>query len=189
MIRRLLTLDQIDSIVNEDLPVEQPKQDSPKPPTSTLKVYFPNDNYQLDQFQNYENGLSGSTPSGLVTAIDYTTNADGVGFGLGVYPSNITQIDVKGVTRNWDDRYNFGLNWNSYKGKEYDINGKKFFGYLDPDYNAAMIEFLKNECKYCSIRVKGYASPQGNKTSNEKLAKKRAEYISEQLKTKWGCWY
>jgi hypothetical protein len=187
MIRRLLTLDQIDSVVKEDLPVEQPKQDSPKPPTAKLNVYFPNDNFELDSKLKYENGLTGSTANGLSSAIDYTTNCDGFGYGLNRYPSNITKIDVNGVTGNWDDRYNFGLNWNSYKGKEYDINGKKYFGYYDPDYNAAMIEFLKNECKYCSIRVKGYASPQGNQKSNEKLSKKRAEYISEQLKTKWGA--
>ena len=186
MIRKL-TVNEINDIIPRNVVIDQPKQDSPKPPTSTLKVYFPNDNFELDQFQNYENGLSGSTPSGLATAIDYTINCDGFGYGIGLYPSNITQVDVNGVTRKWDDRYNFGLNWSSYKGKEYDINGKKYFGYLDPDYNAAMIEFLKNECKYCSIRVKGFASPQGNQKSNEKLAKKRAEYIIKQLKTKWGA--
>jgi hypothetical protein len=187
MIRRLLTLEQIDTVVNEDLPVDQSKQDSPKPPTATLKVFFPNDNFELDQFENYENGLSGSTPSGLATSIDYTTNCDGFGYGIGLYPSNITQIDVNGVTRNWDDRYNFGLNWNSYNGKEYNINGKEYFGFFDPDYNTAMIDYLKNECKYCSIKVKGYASPQGNPDSNKKLAIKRAEYIVKQLKTKWGA--
>ena len=187
MIRRLLTLDQIDSIVNEDLPVDQPKQDSPKPPTSTVRVYFPNDNFELDPELKYENGLTGSTANGLVNAINYTTDCDGFGYGLKNYRSNITQVDVKGVTRTWDDRYNFGLNWNSHNGKEYNINGKEYFGYLDPNYNTAMVEYLKNECKYCTIRVKGYASPQGNKESNDKLAKKRAEYIIKQLKTKWGA--
>ncbi len=186
MIRKL-TVNEISDIITRNVVVDQPKQDSPIPPTSTLKVYFPNDNFELDQFQNYENGLSGSTPSGLATAIDYTINCDGFGYGIGLYPSNITQVDVNGVTRNWDDRYNFGLNWNSSNGKQNDINGKKYFGYLDPDYNAAMVEYLKNECKYCTIKVKGYASPQGNPESNKKLAKKRAEYIIKQLKTKWGA--
>ena len=184
---RNLTVKEINAVINKNVVVDQPKQDSPKPPTAKLNVYFPNDNFELDQFENYENGLSGSTPSGLATAIDYTTNANGVGYGIGLYPSNITQVDVNGVTRNWDDRYNFGLNWSSYKGKEYDINGKKYFGYYDPDYNTAMVEYLKNECKYCTIRVKGYASPQGNKDSNNTLAKKRAEYIIKELKKKWGA--
>jgi hypothetical protein len=186
MIRKL-TISEINEILSKNVVIEQPKQDSPKPPTATVKVYFPNDNFELDPALKYENGLTGTTANGLSSAIDYTTNCDGFGFGLKTYRSNITQVDVNGVTRNWDDRYNFGLNWNSSKGKEYDINGKKYFGYLDPDYNAAMVEYLKNECKYCTIRVKGYASPQGNPKSNEKLAKKRAEYIIKELKTKWGA--
>ena len=186
MIRRLLNVSDASEIVSKNIPVEQAKQSPVIPPTVNLRVYFPNDNYTLDQFQNYENGLSGSTQSGLSTAIDYTTNPSGLGYGIGSYPANVTQVAVKGKTDYWDDRYNFGLNWNSYNGKEYDINGQKYFGYYDPNTNAAIVSYLKNECIYCTIKTKGYASPQGFGTPNTTLAENRAKYIVEQLKANWG---
>ena len=191
MIRRLYSLEEIDSIVNNDVPVKQPKQDTPPPPTAKLKVFFPNDNASLDADLKYENGLSADTASGIGFAIDYTVNPFGEKYGLGPYQKGFTP----GKTQTWDDRYNFGLNWKSNLDEKYEINGVSYYGYLDPNYTTAMIEYLKNECKYCVVRAIGYASPQGNTVNgntdgatkyNQQLAVARGKYIIDELKKKWG---
>lgn len=181
MIKRLINVTTSSQIITNDIPIIEPKVDLPKPPPAILKVYFPNDNAKIPTA--YESGLSGASIS---DTIDYSVNCDGFQYGVGAYPSDITQKDVNGVTRTWNDRYNFGLNYKNNKGEQYSINGKQYYGYNDPNYTTAMIDFLKNECKYCVVKAKGYASPQGNSESNIKLANRRGEYIINELKTKWG---
>ena len=177
-----LTKYEITQITNESIIIPENKADSPIPPTATLKVYFPNDNAKLDGNNNYENGLSASTVSGPAFAIDYNSNPLGSGYGLGPYTKNFTP----GNTKTWDDTTNFGLNYVSKEGKTNEINGVKFYGYLDPDYTTAMVNYLKNECKYCTVKVEGSASAQGYDKSNLELAKARGEWAVSELKKKWG---
>jgi hypothetical protein len=174
-----LTPSQISSLVTESLTKQEPKVITPEKEPDPMSVYFPNDNATLPS--GYENGLSGSSQT--LDRIDYYVDPNGTGFGLGTYPSNFTP----GVTDSWPDRYNFGLN---YKGKittpSY-VDGVAFYGYFEPGYDQAIINYLNTKCKYCVVTVSGYASPQGSLPYNKKLSKARASYILKELReTKWG---
>ncbi len=174
-----LTPSQISSLVTETLTKQEPKTITPEKEPDPMSVYFPNDNATLPS--GYENGISGSSQT--LDRIDYYVDPNGTGFGLGTYPSNFTP----GVTDSWPDRYNFGLN---YKGKittpSY-VDGVAFYGYFEPGYDQAIINYLNTKCKYCVVTVSGYASPQGSLQYNKKLSKARASYILKELRdTKWG---
>ena len=183
---RVLNKSTFDEIVtgNADI-VEPPKKVSLNDPVkpTTMAVYFPNDVIEITD--KYENGLSGGTVN---LTIDYTSNPRGEGYGLGRYKADITQENINGNTTEWPDRFNYGLN--SFSMTPYNapstINGASIFGYKNPDYDEAMIAFLK-ECKYAVVEVSGYASPQGDPASNTELAKKRANEVVTELINRWAA--
>jgi hypothetical protein len=174
---KLMSVEDIDKIKIEDIKTPQQRQ-SPENPCkpSACYVYFPNDvrKYVL----NYEDGLSGTTP------IDYVDNPTGKGAGIGAYQADITKKDVRGITKNWFDGTDYGLNAGGL-GNNPDVNGVLYEGYNDPNWHAAMVLFLK-ECPWAVVNVKGYASPQGFIDSNITLANLRADGILATLKSTWG---
>lgn len=174
-----LTPSQISSLVTESLTKQEAKVITPEKEPDSMTVYFPNDNAILPS--GYENGLSGSSQT--LDRIDYYVNTYGTGFGLGLYPGKFTS----GSTKSWPDRYNYGLN---FKGRPEVLTPTKvgdntFYGYFDPGYDQAIIDYLNTKCKYCVVTVSGYASPQGKLEYNQKLSKARAKYILDEIKLKW----
>lgn len=176
-----LTTSQIQGITQGN--VENPQQkNNPTDPTppKALSVYFPNDVkiYNPD----YEDGKCGDGSD-----VDYTTNPVGYLCGLGEIQADVTQKDINGVTKTWPDRYDYGLNAGRNSTATYPtiVEGKNSFGFNDPNYSINMIEFLK-KYKWAVVKVKGFASPQGNIDSNTTLANNRAELLKEKLKNEWG---
>jgi len=177
-ISKKLTPSQVSSLVVESLTVQEPKKITSEPTPDDMVVYFPNDNANIPA--TYENGLSGATTA---NTINYNVSATGLGFGLGSYPSNFTP----GVTSAWPDRYNFGLNYKGERAPVSNVDGVPYYGYFDPRYDQAIVNFLNTKCKYCVVEVTGYASPQGSAPYNQKLANARAKAIRDELRdTKWG---
>lgn len=177
-----LTIQERSDTVSEEQIIPQIKTVTPEPDLIGLKVYFPNDNSSYNL--GYENGLSGAT---VAEAIDYTINSDGHGFGLdGGSVADTTQKDVKGVTKRWADRYNYGFNYSVNSGKTPKIttpSSDVINGFYDPNRVAILGKHLTEICPHCQVEVKGYASIQGYGGSNIKLANKRADTIIKQLKT------
>jgi hypothetical protein len=179
---KLMSKQNVDKIVSSEIKTEQKRESlkNPAPAPKPCNVYFLNDVRKYNP--DYEDGyLSGTT-----TPIDYNTNTQGEGQGVGYYKADITQKLYNGITRSWLDNKNFGLN----AGRDSEcetsvVNDFKYNGYNDPNWHAAMVEFLKS-CPWAVVNVTGYASPQGFQKSNERLADLRADGILETLKSTWG---
>jgi hypothetical protein len=180
-----LTTSQISSIENRQVEIPQPRQ-SPTNPTTpqTMPVYFPND--VKEYVETYEDGQC--IVDGLQVNIDYQENCDGFGCGLGTYPADVTQKDVNGVTRTWPDRWDYGLNSgrNSTEDKPTIVEGPNAaFGFNDPAYTQDMVSFLI-KYPWAVVNFKGFASKQGNPSSNTKLADQRASLLRDKLIETWG---
>lgn len=177
-----LTKTQRDTIETSTVEIPQPKSapEDPKAP-DTMSVYFPND--IKDYVSDYEDARCSDGSN-----IDYEQNCDGFGCGLGTYKADITQKDVKGKTIEWPDRYDYGLNNGRISTKDvptFVLPPNAAFGFNDPAYGNNMIEFLK-KYPWAVVNFKGYASPQGNPTSNTKLADTRATNLRNKLAKDWG---
>jgi outer membrane protein OmpA-like peptidoglycan-associated protein len=182
------TSSQSSEIVSKTNRIPQKKQEPPAQiPPEIMNVYFPNDNVIIDKA--YENGLSGATTA---DTINYGSNPDGKGFGLGAYPSKYTPgltNDGKGDDT-WDDRYDYGLNYNGPDAPVSKIGDASFKGFYSPGYFDALAEYLKTKCTFCKATVSGYASAQGTSQYNELLSKDRAktvvDYYVTELSTRMG---
>jgi len=185
-----LTVTERSEIVNADLtiPVEKvvPEECTP----GDLTVYFPNDNSEI--YAPYENGLSASTQA----PIDYSTNLDGAGQGLGTYKANFTpgshNNGIKSDAEGWPDRNNYGLNYSQATNGSSQTpltvvgaNDDILRGYFDPNTDTYIVKHLTEICPHCVATITGYASEQGSLTYNNRLAKSRAEKIKADVKTKW----
>jgi hypothetical protein len=172
---KVLTEDEKDKIEESENVVIEEKVDEQKPETVTFNLYFPNDVAMIKE--QYESGLSGSTTA---DTINYTTNPTGEGYGIGVYKSG-PQSGGAYSNRKYTDNTNFGIN-----GAKSPIKiGKKTlkYGKTDNEFVPTLIDYMENECKYCRIYLKGYASKQGkNKTKNQTLSDNRANSIKEFFK-------
>jgi hypothetical protein len=177
-----LTKTQLEEIKPRTIEVPQIRQSptDPKEP-QTMSVYYPNDVKVYNP--EYEDGKCGTSGP----PVDYTTNCDGGGCGLGFIKADVTQKDVNGKTVEWPDRTDYGLNdgRNSTQRIGTEVDGKTNYGYNDVDYSVNMIEFLK-KYPWSVVNFKGFASPQGNPRSNTKLAEERAKLLREKLITDWG---
>jgi len=154
-----LNINEINELDKQNIDDAQVRQDPTDPaPLILSAVYFPND--VKDYVPDYEDGKCGiGGPD-----IDYITNPSGEGCGLTVYTADVTWKDVKGTTENWPDRYDYGLN------KDYN----------DPNYYVDLVNFLK-EYPWAIVRFKGYASVQGNPSSNTKLSDLRASLLRDKF--------
>jgi hypothetical protein len=174
-----LTVSERSEIAKENLTVPQQKVVPEEEGFNGLRVYFPNDNSDVNP--KYENGLSGNSFS---EAIDYKINGKGEGFGLaGGSVADTTQQAKKGKTLRWTDRYNFGLNYsiNSFFTKAFTIGDVTVRGFFDPNTITALATFLTTKCKYCRVEITGYASIQGFGDTNKILANKRGEKVKTYL--------
>jgi hypothetical protein len=158
-----LTTTQRDVLDKKTTIIPQEKNEPENPnPLSELSVYFPNDVKIYNPA--YEDGkCSGGAD------VDRIANPNGEGCGLGLIEADVTQKDINGKTKSWEDRYDYGLN--------VDFN--------DPNKINEVIDFLKTY-PWSIVKVKGYASPQGVVASNQKLANERAELLRDKLKQDWG---
>jgi hypothetical protein len=177
-----LTTSQISSIENRQVEIPQPRQNPTNPTTpETMSVYYPNDvkNYVSE----YEDGKKQDDDN-----IDYQLNPSGFGEGLGTYEADVTQKDVNGVTKTWPDRFDYGLNSGRNSTKPIPtvvIGPNACFGFNDPAYANNMVEFLKLY-PWSVVNFTGYASKQGNPSSNTKLAEERAKLLKDKLIVDWG---
>jgi len=177
-----LTKSQKDTIENVNIEIPQPKSAPTDPtPPQVMKVYFPNDVKEYNP--EYEDGKCGDGSN-----VDYTQNPDGFLCGLFLIKADVTQKDVNGKTIEWPDLYDYGLNI----GKEgiqdkptVVIPPNAAFGFNDAAYGSNMVEFLK-QYPWAVVNFKGFASQQGNKSSNTTLAKTRAELLRDKLAADWG---
>tara|TARA_B100000925_G_scaffold258495_1_gene213449 strand:+ start:185 stop:4636 length:4452 start_codon:yes stop_codon:yes gene_type:complete len=170
----ILTPEENDEVeIDQNIEVEE-KVDEQEPEAVLFNMYFPNDVGLIND--KYENGLSGTTTA---DTINYSVNPTGEGFGIGVYKSG-PQSNGAYSNRKYTDKTNFGLNGSNNKFK---IGDKEINGYQDDIFISTLSEYMKNECKYCKIFLKGYASKQGqNSTKNQKLSDNRANEIKDFLK-------
>jgi len=144
----------------------------------SFNIYFPNDTY-TKIVPNYENGLGDGSP------INYFDNQSGLSFGIGAYRKEVTP----GITEQWDDNTNYGLNGfgnPSNNGEKYiNIDGTEYKGWLDAGLIPAIKAYLTKYGGTFSVKIKGYASPQGKEGSNVKLAIGRANTIKTILKAEF----
>jgi phage FluMu protein Com len=166
-----LTVSEISELVKstpiQPAPVEAPPQLAP----DNFYFYFPNDYALVDGTIGigYESGLSGATPT---DKIDY--NIYFSGYGIGEFVGGVTS------KTSWNDTRNYGLNgWRN----PVEVDKVSFSGISDPAYMPALAAYLENKCPACRVQVTSFASPQGNATSNKKLADSRSENMIKYLKT------
>lgn len=176
ILEKVTTDEEKDKIEESENIVIEEKVDDKKPETVTFNVYFPND--VGDLVPGYENGLSGSTTA---NTINYSINPTGEGYGINVYKSG-PQSNGAYSDRNYTDNTNFGING---AGSPIKIGSKTLkYGKTDNDFVPSLIEYMQNECKYCKIYLKGYASIQGqNSEKNQTLSNNRANSIKEFFKS------
>jgi hypothetical protein len=185
-----LTVSERTDIVNSEEIIKQEKVVPEECEPGDLRVYFPNDNTEI--YAPYENGLSASTQ----TPINYTTNKNGAGQGLGTYKADFTpgnhNDSKKDNGEGWPDRYNYGLNYSNATNGSIQTpltvvgpNDDILRGYFDPNTDTYIIKHLTEICPHCIATITGYASEQGNPVYNKKLAEDRALKIKEDVKKKW----
>lgn len=173
-----LTVSETSTIEIDSVIVPQKMTITPEvEPKVKLVVYFPNDQATIPP-SNYENGLSGASPTDY---IDYNVNTQGDGYGIKLYPANYTP----GIHQQtgWFDNTNYGLNGYSTYSTPIFFNDNVYFGWRD---RAALLNevnvYLKEKCPNCYVEVKGFASQQGLATSNNKLVDDRADNVIAELK-------
>ena len=144
------------------------------PPPINLKVYFPNDNSDLNP--KYENGLTGSSPTSKISC---TSKSDGDGHGLGWYTAKYT-TGIHKIQQGWNDITNYGLNNHCNVVKFTGVDGieNSYNGWTDRIALFTEVEkYLKSSCEFCVCNVDGFASQQGRVDSNNKLVDDRADEI------------
>ena len=151
-----------DITVDKVVPAQQKTLTEEIPPPE-FSVYYPNDSTALPSV--YENGLTGSTK------IDYATNPDGAGCGIGTYVGGVTSQTA------WNDINNFGLNGWYKQPLQIEQGGKIYDGILDPLYIVDLNTYLEEKCPSCVLTINSYASAQGTKDANKKLSDGRTDSL------------
>ena len=132
--------------------------------------------------------------------IDYTTNTNGDGFGIGDYTESCYQFKSGGKTQ-WSsvkcsknnpaggegrfepDRTDFGLNAKGspntepYKGVK--LGDKTYNSWRDPEYHKDLQQWMLTKCKSCKVKVTGYASAVGTfgDNRNTEISNLRAKNV------------
>ena len=132
--------------------------------------------------------------------IDYTTNPNGDGFGIGDYTESCYQFKSGGKTQ-WSsvkcsknnpaggegrlepDRTDFGLNakgspnTESYKGVK--LGDKTYNSWRDPEYHKDLQQWMLTKCKSCKVKITGYASTVGTfeNDRNTEISNLRAKNV------------
>jgi len=172
----IMTDEEIDKIAVLENTESKESEDDESPKEVGFKIYFPNDSYSIEP--GYENGYKNHTTP--TEKIDYERNPTGNPEGL----TTTTGMKIVSTTQTtFIDRTNFGLNgWK----KPITIGNDTFEGIVNADgYNSkffeALSKYLVNECKYCKIKIEGYASEPGDGDKNKLLSTKRGETVKELL--------
>ena len=151
---------------------EKTRRTSNKQGTLKFSLYYPNDGTYVDT--NYENGLTSDGDF-----IDYTTNTNGEGEGEGLTDS---EEFTEGITEYYVDNTNYGLNVDfKYITGDVNLEGHPKLN-SEVASKKSIVEFITEECKACRVKVTGYASPDGNPISNQKLSEKRAQIALNEIK-------
>jgi hypothetical protein len=159
-VNKLISVTERDEMLSETVIIPQEKTITPEPEPQPFTIYYPNDSTALPSV--YENGLTGSTK------IDYATNPDGAGCGIGTYVGGVTSQTA------WNDINNFGINgWK--QPLQIEQGGQTYEGILDPLYIAELSVFLEEKCPSCVLTINSYASAQGNDKSNNILSNGRTD--------------
>jgi hypothetical protein len=166
--------------LSHTIPLKSTPTPEPAPPIK-LSIFFPNDRSALPP-DNYENGLSGSSPTSY---IDYVKNPNGYGYGTNkMLSAQATPGQHLENKQGWIDNTNYGLNGFSI-GYGYPVffADKVFWGWRDRvELMAEADKWLKEKCPNCIVKVKGFASQQGISKSNANLIKNRANNVIAELK-------
>lgn len=178
---------------NSNISTEEKTTSKEEAPLQQFKIYFPNDYptqvTENESVNNILNGGIGGNPNnryesgfigtGYTNKIDYTSDANGSGYGIGNYKGGFTSN-----SRNYEDGANFGLNGTEQQLK---INGKGYNGPQDPDFFNDLKTYLNEKCTSCVIEITGFASQQGTSTTQQgPLALSRANAIKTYLMNNIG---
>ena len=175
----VLTQAEKDEVEKKDNTKKTEKIDDEQPPKVEFTVYFPNDESSIPI--TYENGLTSGNyydgtngiPVTATTEQKGTTTGDGtVGGGSFVYPNNT----------------NFGLNGynNPFTIGSEPIEG----GWLtDEDFLPELNKFMIEKCKYCRVKITGYASTQGNQSASNNDNSSNNQTLSEQRAKNVENWF
>jgi hypothetical protein len=181
------------SVMPKPQVITPPKEPEP----DSIYIYWPNDRTGLDDIvlECYEDGKK-VCKGGVGDNIDWSVSPSGEDYGisggyLGNYTSGSHMAGTPTATQQkYDDDTNFGLNYNGLGGIKpiTDIGGLKFNGWFDRpnEFENAIIDFLKNKCPHCYVKVSGYASPHGKPDRNIALANDRRDKVLSDLRDKWG---
>ncbi len=185
------------SVIPKPKIITPPKEPEPDP----IYIYWPNDRTGLDDdvLKCYENGKK-VCGGDIGDNIDWATLPNGEGYGYGTgkdgyvgnYTSGAHMAGTPTATqKKYDDYTNFGLNYNGLKGIKPITTigtGNDFKGWFDRpnEFETAIVDFLKNKCPHCYVKVSGYASPHGKPERNIALADDRRDKVLSDLKDKWG---
>lgn len=182
-----LTVSEISSIVEKE--IQEPQQQvlaTPPPDPIKFSVYFPNDVITLSEivFDGYENGLNNDYNNGNSNVGTSPVQSPITGFGIGNVQGQVTPpkdnngnpIPNAPFTIYYDG-YNYGLNKTPII-----IDGTSYSGLSDPSFLTGLKAYMDSKCKYCKIKISAFASVQGDKVSNEKLAQGRGKSIYDYMK-------
>jgi hypothetical protein len=175
-VNKLITVSQKDEMQTKTNIIEQQKVTTPEQEPPPFIVYFPNDEDDITSITTtgYENGKMNRslTPT---QAIDYSQNPDGNGFGIGEYVGGVTSQTP------WVDTNNFGLN--ALPGGLIELpNSEILENWTDPNFLPKLNLYLEQYCPSCVMTITSYASPQGTKDANKKLADGRTKSLITLLK-------
>ena len=171
-----LTVTELSKVSSRNITENQAKTFQPQEPPAFFDIYYPNDSPSLETIINgvLVNGVLVNYESGVFNgnSILYNQNPTGSGFGIGTY--------VGGFTSNtaWNDANNFGLNGIN---QTFIVGNQTYSGLTDSGYIPALKSYLENECPYCRIKIKSFASPHGNLTANQNLADARTNTVYNYL--------
>ena len=205
-INSVLTVEEIAKTEVKNKQKEDVEKLEPVVVPTEFDVYFPNDVYDIELYDDYENGLQvGGTGTTSGDTIDYKTNPTGSGFGIEQYTEMCYQFTSDGK-KVWSsqqctksngpegapgrlepDRTNFGLNATGSTSttgfKPIKLGDKKYKSWRDPEYHKDLQDYLLTKCKSCKIEVVGFASTVGTfgDDRNDTLSKLRAENIKKYL--------
>jgi len=174
-----LTVSELSSLFSELTPQQSQTLLNPNISPIKFSVYYPNDVFTIDYIttKGYENGLNNDFATGGSTLGTIPVDPPGDGYGSGIIQGQLTNTNTS-----YNDTLNFGLNGDSYTilidGVE--INGiYSAFTSQNTLFENTLKTYMNGKCKYCVIKIKSTASPQGNSEANTNLADSRSDTMSK----------
>ena len=165
---------------SDNTPVKVVTDDiTPQPINFT--IHFKNDATDIPTL--YENGLVNKAISGATVGelLGYTSDSIG---GLTGKDQGLGTTQGEGIvglkSSKYNDNTNFGINGQKQPLKVPNGNNSNN-GWMSNDFKTDLAKYIKGECKYCRIKVTGYASTQGDAKKNQTLSELRAASVAAWL--------